>query len=197
MLNKNLKPKFSNAPQWPLLIALVILLVSTCSFADDPANITIKTASSSLQNDVFLLSAKIDYVLSDEANEALHNGVTLTFNVDLSIIEPRNWLWNKHRNSITLPYQIKYHTLAETYQVSNISNSSQHNFSSLTAALYALGSLNETPIHAITIPRGYNANVSISAYLNIEALPLPMRPMAYITPGWYLRSDSVQWPLNP
>ncbi|MEO1888970.1 MAG: DUF4390 domain-containing protein [Cycloclasticus sp.] len=175
----------------------MIWLFSVSCFADEEANITINSATLSLQDQTFLLSADINYKLSDEAVEALHNGVTLTFNIDLSVIESRDWLWDKHHNNITLRYRIQYHTLAETYQISNLSSNAQHNFSSLTAALHALGSLRDIPIHAIAIPEGYNTQGSITAYLNIEALPLPMRPLAYITAGWYLRSDSFLWPLNP
>jgi hypothetical protein len=180
-----------------LLLASILWLVSTCSFAEEPAHITIRTAAFSLQEQTILLHADIQYALSNEAIEALHNGVTLTFIVDLSINEPRNWLWDKSLSSISLPYQIKHRTLAETYQISDITNSIQHNFSSLRAALRALGSLKEIPLFAIAIPSESSANASITAYLQIESLPLPMRPVAYITPGWYLRSDAFQWSLNP
>ncbi len=196
MFNKNITLTFIRFSRCLVLLASIILF-STASVADEEAKITIDTATLSLQEQTFLLSANIHYSLSDEAIEALHNGVTLTFNVDLSMIELRNWLWNKHHSSITLRYQIRYHTLAETYQISDVTHNSQHNFSTLTAALDALGKLRELPMHDIAAPNGYSAHGSISAYLNIEALPLPMRPVAYITPGWHLRSDSFQWPLNP
>ncbi|HIF18366.1 MAG TPA: DUF4390 domain-containing protein [Cycloclasticus sp.] len=197
MLNKSITTTYLSFLRWRLLLVLIIWLFSVSCFADEEANITVNSATLSLQEQTFSLNADIHYNLSDEAVEALQNGVTLTFNIDLSVIETRNWLWDKHLNSITLRYRIKYHTLAETYQISNLSSNAQHNFSSITAALHALGTLRDIPIHAIAVPDGYNAQGSITAYLNIEALPLPMRPVAYITPGWYLRSDSFLWPLNP
>ncbi|ORU94025.1 MAG: hypothetical protein A6F72_08125 [Cycloclasticus sp. symbiont of Poecilosclerida sp. N] len=197
MSNKNIKQANFIVFRNSFLFASILLLVSIASFADEQANITIKTADFSFQEQTFLLNADIQYTLSDEAIEALHNGVTLTFNVDLSIIETRPWLWDKHHNTISLPYQIKRHTLAETYQVSDINHHIQHSFSSLNTALRVLGTLRQLPMHAIEIPDGYNAYASIAVYLNIEALPLPMRPMAYLTPGWHLRSDPFQWSLNP
>ena len=196
MLNKNLIQPRCYRYTRQVLAALALLLVSASSFAVEDQSITIRSASFSLQDKTYLLNAHIDYSLSDEAIEALHNGVTLTFNVELSIIEPRSWLWNKHISSLTLPYRIKYHTLAETYQVSDTTNNLQHNFSSLSAALHALGTVDDTPIHAMTSSNAFTANGSLKAYLNIEALPLPMRPLAYITAGWYLRSKTFQWPLT-
>lgn len=174
----------------------LMLLFSTLNIASEQAGITVKAATLSLQDQTHLLNASINYSLSNEAIKALNNGITLTFNVELSIIEPRRWLWDKHHANVTLAYQIKYHTLAETYQVLDVRNSVRHSFSRLEPALHALGTLNEIPLHALTMVYKPNSSVSLKAYLNIEALPLPMRPMAHITSGWYLRSDTYQWTLK-
>jgi len=179
-----------------LLFALLMLLIPLSSLATEPAGISIKTANLSRQLDTYLLNARINYQLSEEAVEALHNGITLTFNVDLSIIEPRAWLWNKHLSNIQLAYQIKYHTLSEIYQISRHHNNTQQNFSSLDAALYAIGNISDTPIHAITSNKQASSEAVLTAYLNIEALPLPMRPLAYFTPGWHLQSDHYLWPFK-
>lgn len=195
MFNKSIKQTQVDRRMFHYLIGLFLLTASISSVADEQPTINIKAASLSFQDQTYLLKANINYQLSDDAIKALHNGITLTFNVDLSIIEPRKWLWDKHQMSLTLPFQIKYHTLAETYQVSNKTNNSEHNFSNLSTALHALGILNDIPIHAMSNSKFISANVSLKAYLNIEALPLPMRPLAYITPGWYLRSNTLQWSL--
>ena len=39
--------------------------------------------------------------------------------------------------------------------------------------------------------------LSVKAQLDIESLPLPLRPMAYITPSWNLASERKQWHLKP
>ena len=195
MFNKNIKQTHFDRRMLHCLIGFVLLTTPISSIADEQPTIDIKAASLSFQDQTYLLKAHINYQLSDDAIKALHNGITLTFNVDLSIIEPRKWLWDKHRMSLTLPFQIKYHTLAETYQVSNKTSNLEHNFSSLSTALHALGILSDIPIHALGDSNNISANVSLKAYLNIEALPLPMRPLAYISPGWYLRSNTLQWPL--
>lgn len=196
MFNKNLITLLKKLPAWLLLIVSLTGLFAAPIFAANEGSIVIKTASFSPQNGLLLLNADIRYTLSDEAIDALHNGVTLTFNVDLSTLEKRPRLWNKHLSNSVLIYRIKYHTLAETYQVSNTNTYSRHNFSSLTAALHALGNIKGQPLYALAPPNTY-AHAVIKAYLSIEALPLPMRPMAYLTPNWYLRSNSFEWPLNP
>ena len=39
--------------------------------------------------------------------------------------------------------------------------------------------------------------LAVRAYLNIEALPALMRPLAYATPSWYLGTGWSEWPVQP
>jgi hypothetical protein len=38
--------------------------------------------------------------------------------------------------------------------------------------------------------------VGIKVTLDRDALPLPLRPVAYTNPQWYLSSDWTLWPLT-
>jgi len=179
------------------VIALALLLFATVTIADDEPDVEIEFASLLLQDETYLLDAHINYNLSEQAIEAVNNGVTLTFNVDFSANKPRKWLWNEELFEVRFPYQLKYHTFAETYQVINLTTSLQLNFSSLEAALSSLGSMSELPLYNLPTHEGFAPNFTLQAYLHIKSLPLPMRPLAYVTPGWYLRSDLYKWQLNP
>jgi hypothetical protein len=39
--------------------------------------------------------------------------------------------------------------------------------------------------------------IQIRASLDIEELPLPLRPTAYLKPSWKLSSGWSKWPLTP
>lgn len=39
--------------------------------------------------------------------------------------------------------------------------------------------------------------VHMKAELDIEELPLPLRPIAYLRPAWKLGSSWTKWPLTP
>jgi len=197
MPNQNLTPHGFKVCKKHFVFALALLLFATMTIADDEPDIEIEFASLSLQNETYFLDAHINYHFSKQAIEAINNGVTLTFNVDLSVDKPRKWLWNEELFEARFSYQLKYHTFAETYQVINLTTHLQLNFSSLEAALSSLGSLSELPIHNLPIYEGFTPNYTLQAYLHIKSLPLPMRPLAYVTPGWYLRSDLYKWHLNP
>ena len=179
---------------------LLMPFFNSLSFAQDASSntgVSIKQAQLKQQDNILFLKANIHYQFNPKVIEALNNGITLTFNVKLNIVNERPWLWNKHLYTIILPYHIKYHTLAATYQVTDLTTQRQQSFASLPAAVYALGNLKEIPLHKLSIDLLQKPNHSaiLSAYLNIEALPLPMRPLAYITPAWHL-SSSYQWPLH-
>jgi len=197
MFNKSLISINLSKHLGSLLLVALLAFTYNNSFASEKAHISIKSASLVSTDQIHLLNAEVKYGLTRETIEALYNGITLTFNIDLSVIEDRPWLWNKHIKTVTLRYQIKYHTLAETYQISDKTNNVHLNFSTLSAALSSLGRLKDIPINSIKTSSNSTINASLKAYLNIEALPLPMRPLAYIDSGWHLRSNTFQWPLTP
>ncbi|MGB1702798.1 MAG: DUF4390 domain-containing protein, partial [Cycloclasticus sp.] len=175
MYKKNLTPMRLFQPASCFILILILLTSFGTSHAEEKASINIESAELILQDKTYFLNAQIHYHLSDEAIDALHNGISLTFNVDLSITESRKWLWEKYHHQLSFPYQLKYHTLAKTYLVSN--------------------STNDIPVHALKTNHNLDISASLNAYLDIEALPLPMRPLAYITSGWYLHSNTFQCPL--
>ena len=44
---------------------------------------------------------------------------------------------------------------------------------------------------------GRRYTVRLRGRLDIEALPLPMRPVAYLKPDWSITSDVWAWQLKP
>ncbi|ORU90102.1 MAG: hypothetical protein A6F71_03800 [Cycloclasticus sp. symbiont of Poecilosclerida sp. M] len=191
MYKKNLKRTLLK-----LFIAFALLSWLNPALSADEPNLFISSATLNSTQGGYFLNAEIDISLSDEAIEALDNGVTLIFDTELKILEQRQWLWLKHQYARQLTSKLKYHTLAETYQVTDITHH-HHHFSSLWAALLALGTLQDIPLHGLTLSAETELTGKLAMQLNIEALPLPMRPLAYITPGWYLRSDPYLWPITP
>jgi len=200
MSSQKIKMTLPKLSKIKLITALFLMPFLSClALAQESRSntgVSIKQAQLIQQDNTVFLKANINYQFNPKVTEALNNGITLTFNVKLSIVNKRPWLWNKHIYTVTLPYHIKYHTLAATYQITDLATQHQQSFASLSAAIYALGTLKEVPLHKLPVDylKKPNHIVMLSAYLNIEALPLPMRPLAYITPAWHL-SSSYQWPL--
>ena len=178
----------------PLLL-LILLLWSGLAAAE---NFVIKDVSIGLRDDTYRLNARIDYRLSDEVQEALSNGVPLTLQVELVVEKVWRSFWEPKAFSRTLRYQIRYHALTQLYRVVDMQTGEEQSFVTQDAALYALGEIDDMALikHSELLP-GETYQLRMRADLEIESLPLPLQPLAYVGRGWRLTSGWTQWPLQP
>lgn len=145
-----------------------------------------------------LLDADIRYPLNDTALEALENGVPLTFVTHIEVRESGAWIWEQDMAELHMRSQIRFHPLSGLYELHNIDSDSSQNFATREALLSALGEIRTLPLIAEDrLQKGTRYNVRIKTYLDIEALPLPLRPMAHVTPSWHLESESWEAQLTP
>ncbi|MEJ2439200.1 MAG: DUF4390 domain-containing protein [Gammaproteobacteria bacterium] len=158
---------------------------------------TIRSVSTHLQNKVYLLDANIDYQFSQTALEALRNGVPLIVLLDIKVEQKRSWWFNKTIAELQQGYLLLYHALTEKYIVNNLNSGAQDNYEQLSTALRALGEVKDLPIlDAHLTNKGDHYIVRLRTRLDLESLPAPMRPLAYISSDWRLESDWYQWPLQ-
>ena len=174
------------------------MLLVLCFYASlANADITIRSVETTYKDKVYLLNANIEYQLSQPAIEALKNGVPLILLLDIEVEKQRKWWWSKEVATLEQGYLLIYHALTENYLVTNLNSSAQNNYRSLNAALEALGHIRSLPIldEKLLEPNAkYFVNVRM--HLDIESLPAPMRPFAYLSSDWRLESDWYSWPLQ-
>ena len=178
-----------------LLLAAVIGLLPLEATRAEHAFI-IKSLETKLEQGVYLLDTRIEYGLSEEALTALKNGVPFLILMNIEVEQVR-WYWNKNLAELEQGYLLLYHALSEKFIVHNLNSGVQDHYSSLNAALAALGQINNLPlIDARLLNPELRYQVKVRAHLVIESLPAPMRPLAYISSDWQLDSDWVSWPLT-
>jgi hypothetical protein len=182
---------------FPVLLWLGLGLglgLARCAHAD---GFTIRSVSTHLQDKVYLLDANIDYQFSDTALEALRNGVPLIVLLDIKVEEQHSWWLNKTIAELQQGYLLLYHALTEKYIVNNLNSGAQDNYEQLSTALNALGKVKDLPIlDAQLATKGNRYIVRLRTRLDLESLPAPMRPLAYISSDWRLESDWYEWPLQ-
>lgn len=140
------------------------------------------------------LDADIDYRFSDPAADALRNGVPLTLILHFKLKRDRAWLWNETVGNERWRFQIRYHPLSRLFQLYETNDDTPQNFASLSALLEQLGAVrNLAAVPPGLLFRGERYRASLTVKLDIESLPLPLRPVAYLTPSWYLESPSYKW----
>ena len=178
-----------------LLLCVLFLLTTSSSFAKQRFNVT--QASVVLEDKVYLVNAKIQYEFSEEVLDALKNGIPLIILLDIEVEQHRRWWFNKEIAKLEQGYLLLYHALSEKFIIHNLNSGTQENYSSLNRALYALGHLRNLPIlDASLLSKGNEYIFKVRAHLDIEALPAPMRPLAYISSQWQLESDWYTWILK-
>lgn len=161
------------------------------------AGIDIRRVQTRLADNVYWLDADIDYRFGAKALKALNNGVPITVQLDIEVSRHRNYLWDKKIASLEQRYQLRYRALTRHYLLKNLNSASERVFSSLKSALAALGKVQNLPMldrNVLDGTRRYTARMRAS--LDIEALPVPLRLLAYLSAAWHLSSEWYQWSLR-
>jgi len=177
-------------------MSLMLLLLAPFSVVGE--EFKIKNFSSRQVDGQYLMDAEIDYRFSDKAIEALLNGVPLTLEVHVQLRDSKAWIWQKDLIDLRLRYRLRYLALASVYQVVDLQSDTHQNFHTQRSALEALGELRGVPlVYQDRLKQGRSYRLSLRSRLDIEALPLPLRPIAYVTSAWKLSSDWSEWVIRP
>lgn len=164
--------------------------------ADDQGGFVIRTAYTELVGGVYYLNADVDLNLSDDAVNALENGLPLTVELQIEIIKHRSLLWNTRIAALTEHYQISYHALTRRFIITNLNSGDQQSFASYRDAITSLGQVSDLPlIDANLIEPAKRYNVRMRAVLDIKSFPGPLQLIASLFKGWDLTSDWYQWEL--
>lgn len=156
----------------------------------------VQRAQTRLVDGVYLLDASIGFEFSEESLEALNSGVALTVIVDMDIVRERKRLWDKRVARLHSRHQLRVHALSGQYIVKNLNSGATLTFRTQRRALIALGRLQSFPVldgHLLEAEQSYK--LKLRARLDIEALPAPMRPAAYLSSLWSQSSEWSTWPL--
>ena len=175
-------------------LSLICLLLPGLAHAK---GFSIQSVETRLQDQVYMLDTRLDLAFSDEAKKALQSGIPIIILLDIEVEQLRSWWWNKTVNRLQQGYLLLYHGLTEKYIVNNLDSGTQGDYTSLGACLSAMSRINRLPlIDATRLEKDKLYQLRLKVYLDIESLPAPMRPLAYISSDWQLASDWYIWPLQ-
>ena len=181
-----------------LLLGLLLGLLSVAATAADsePGGFAIRTAYTELLNGVYYLNADVDLSLSDDAVNALENGLPLTVVLQIEIIKHHSWWWDKKVASLEQRYQISFHALTRRFIITNLNSGDQQSFASYRDAITSLGQVSDLPvIDANLLEPGARYDIRMRAALDIKDFPGPLQLIASLFKGWDLTSDWYEWVL--
>ncbi len=164
-------------------------------FSDAIADFKIIDIQPKIVDQSLVLTGNLELGLNPKVEEALAKGIPLDINIDVHLRRERRFLWDRKIASWTLHRRIQYHALSGQYLVSTAEPEAEYGESLLTLqeALKQMGTLNgvtlklEEPV----TPAAHSVDIRVS--LDIEALPTPLRPVAYTSFTWHLNSGWSTW----
>lgn len=149
----------------------------------------------------YKLNATISYPLTPRVQEALENGVPITFFQEIQLLDRTPllwdwWQWDEIIWTTEIRYELRYHDLSQQYMLHSLDAANHRNFTTLASALNAMGD-----ITSFILPPSFTKSTDrtilrLRSGIDLTALPSPMRPGAMISSKWDLNSDWFEaiWP---
>jgi hypothetical protein len=178
-----------------LPLAAMLMLLALPAGAD----FKVTEVKPQLDGKTLTLNGRLDLALTPKVEEALSKGIQLDIVIDVRLYRKRWFVWNEGIGRWSLPRRIWYHALSGQYLVSAAPGTdARESHGSMQEALKALGALDELKLSLATeAPTEGDYSVELRASLDIEALPAPLRPVAYTSLDWRLNSGWSTWKLAP
>lgn len=160
---------------------------------------TEKLLEGTLKKIDMLLSIKSEIVMSEEQAQMLLNGIPLTFVYDIRIDEKGFWsFWNGNNYAKEIRYLLFYHGLSKQFVVRDLETKKQHSYPTLSLALLSISTPTNVEFN-LRDSQGIkleNYRGKAKLWLDIEALPTPLRIPAYLSKNWWLNSSWFKWELK-
>ncbi len=145
--------------------------------------------------DVYI-SIQSSIVMSKEQEQMLLNGIPLTFVYDIRLEEKRFWGGNNYTKEIR--YLLFYHGLSKQFVVRDLATKKQYSYPTLSLALLFISTPPAIEFE-VKDAQGFHLDHyegRAKLWLDIEALPTPLRIPAYLSSNWWLNSSWFKWELS-
>ena len=179
-----------------LAVALSIIPIQLPA-ADGSGAFKVTEISMEKGDESYLLNARMDINLNTGPKEALENGIPLVFELQIQTLEKHVWFWDIVVAEYKQVRQVQLHALSRTYLVKDLDTGAQRSYLKLDDALQGAGFLHNFPVLDFSrMKDDQSYSVRLRGSLDIEALPTPVRLLAYVSSAWDMDSEWYQWQLT-
>ena len=120
----------------------------------------------------------------------------LVFDLQVQVVKKHKWFWDVVEHERLVVRQLQYHALSRSYLVKDFVTGNQGVYSQLDDALFAAGSLVSLLLTDEVLERGRDYIVRLRGSHDVEALPTPVRLLAYVSSEWDMESHWYTWQLK-
>jgi hypothetical protein len=179
---------------------LLVCFLATAGATAAPAEmgVNVRSASLSLDQDVYELDARIEIHLPDDARKAIEAGLTMRLDYEIELSRVRNYMPDATVAALTQRYELNYHALSQRYLVHNLNTGEQQDFGTLQSALERLSDVRGLPvIDAALVEPDHSYEAGVRAVLDLNSGSEALRWILFWTDDWSAKSEWYAWPLRP
>lgn len=195
-----LKASFLLAVAMAIASAGAMLISSSAAAQEDVQRggyFNVRSANAAIDDGVLELDARLQLLLSNEANDALTSGVPLTIELQLDVIRMRRFMPDAGVAELRVQHELEYRPLSQRYIVRNLNSGEQESFATLYSALNNLGRVQGLPIiDESLLDANSNYRLRLRALLSTQQYPAPLRMLFFWRDQWQLASDWYEWRLE-
>lgn len=181
--------------RWLFTVTVWLVLAGAQARAEEGTAVT--SVSDRFVNGMYIVDGRVRFTLTDDMHKALDSGIALVFDIEVEIRRTDGWLWDEVVARSVQRISLEHHALSGTYVVNNSTSRLRQSFRNLDEALIALGDRSNLAISEerhLPKPGPYEGRMRV--VLDLQTLPAPLRPIAYLSPSWPLHSDWYEWTVN-
>jgi len=177
-----------------MLISIALAACGAQAHADALDGVLeVRSAYVSVEGGVFLLHARIEYPVNPAIRDALHDGVTLTVDLDTRIERERRFWFNADVVDLALRRELDYHAVSDRYLVRDVRSGNQKSFATLEEALADLGTVDGWPVLVEPQLKGGSYRISVRAGVRRGRLPASLHALLFWTDDWHRVSGWYTW----
>jgi hypothetical protein len=179
------------------LLALLACLAWQPASGQEGGTVAVRSADSNLVDGVYRVGARLQYVLSDQALDALDSGVPINVELQFQVIQNRRFWLDDVTAELAVNYQLVYNALSRRYVVRNLNTGEQDSYATLFSALNNLGRITSLPvIDAALLRDDRDYRIRMRAVVDVKDYPAALRLIAFWREDWRITSDWFEWQLE-
>lgn len=179
------------------LWAAVLAVCAGCSTGTPDTGLSVAAMDGHLAGGRYRVTLELDIGLTEAVEEALHNGVPIRILAEVRVRDPRGWLWSRTIAEETRGYTLSYHSLSSQYLVQWPSSEEYRAYPSRQVALSVLETPEPWQLELPSPLSGGGLVAEARVRLDLQALPAPLRLVAYFSPDWRIGSGWRREKLSP
>lgn len=190
------RPEIAKIRASALAACLLFICAPTAWSASPGLDFSVRHVDTRTEGETWLLDAGIDLEFNRESRVAMESGVPLTVLLEVEVVRER-FLRDEGVRRIRMPYRIQRHALSERYVVTYVPSGKSRTYGAIEDASAMLGTIRGlTLVERAELLPGQIYRARLRARLDIEAMPSPLRPLAWFRSLWRLRDDWFTWVLS-